>query len=82
MTLGAAELKRLAPLLDEALELEGAAREAWLERLAQDDAALAERLRRLLAAGMSTMVQPSAATRCMCAIEKAFPAPPHRFKRV
>ncbi|GMV45244.1 MAG: hypothetical protein AMXMBFR66_06420 [Pseudomonadota bacterium] len=54
MTLGVAELKRLAPLLDEALELEGAAREAWLERLAQDDAALAERLRRLLAAGMST----------------------------
>ena len=53
MTLGAAELKRLAPLLDEALEREGAAREAWLERLAEDDAALAQSLRRMLAAGAS-----------------------------
>ncbi|MFO1294622.1 MAG: hypothetical protein U1F07_16415 [Rubrivivax sp.] len=46
-------MKRLAPLLDEALEREGAAREAWLERLAEDDAALAQSLRRMLAAGAS-----------------------------
>lgn len=45
----AAEWTQVLPLLDEALQLEPAAREAWLAALASRDVPLAERLRDLLA---------------------------------
>jgi len=56
MTLGVTELKRLAALLDEALDLEPAAREAWLAALAGEDAALAGMLRGMLAGDAAAAV--------------------------
>ncbi|MFO1326211.1 MAG: protein kinase [Rubrivivax sp.] len=42
------QLSRLSALLDDALDLDAAAREAWLQRLGADDAALAAQVRELL----------------------------------
>jgi len=50
--------KSLSALLDEALDLDNGARTTWLERLAADDAATADALRRLL--GHAKMVNPAA----------------------
>ncbi len=51
-----AELNRLSALLDQALDLDGPAREAWLAGLGGDDATLSTALRELLArhAGLET----------------------------
>jgi serine/threonine-protein kinase len=49
MTMDVATLQRLSSLLDRAFDLDGAEREAWLDALAGDDAALAPTLRELLA---------------------------------
>jgi len=53
MAMDAATLRRLSSLLDHAFELEPAAREAWLDDLAGDDAALAPLLRDLVGNGPS-----------------------------
>ncbi|MCC6195664.1 MAG: hypothetical protein IT518_14470, partial [Burkholderiales bacterium] len=53
MTIDTAALQRLSQLLDRALELDPAQREAWLAALAGDDAALAPTLRDLLARTVS-----------------------------
>src|SRR5262245_45952359 len=50
MSLGTAELARLSALLDHALDLPAADREAWLGRLEGEDARLGPTLRKLLAA--------------------------------
>ena len=49
MKLDAITLRRLSPLLDEALDLEGAARESWFAGLSGEAALLAPTLRALLA---------------------------------
>jgi len=49
MKLDATTLRRLSPLLDEALDLEGAARESWFASLSGEAALLAPTLRALLA---------------------------------
>jgi serine/threonine protein kinase len=49
LTLDAQQLRRLSALLDEALDLDEAQRQAWLDALGGDDAELAPTLRQMLA---------------------------------
>jgi hypothetical protein len=49
MSADAETLQRLSSLLDRAFELDPAERDAWLDALASEDAALARMLRELLA---------------------------------
>jgi len=49
MSADRAQWQRLSALLHEALDLSAAARSAWLERLHQEDAALARQVADLLA---------------------------------